>query len=303
MAQTYDAVLYTNQSVPDNLYRRDNTPPVTLTQNDLYDLGLGRRDLDFIDERLNFKNSTIKLLDDLIIAKMDLIRVVITHNLIYTFDCRNGLIEPFLHRLRNDRRRQLSEIQGELQSEFPFELASLETIFVYLKEYFDREVESFRPRMIELNAYGFSRNHDQKIHTSQSNYGHLIRLQIDLMNILSRVTDVATVFREYLECEDDDLDAFYLTRTFRSLESPPTDRNQDLRRLFQTYKDHFEENEDDLDRMLNRVKAEKELITIQLATQRNELAVYNLYISLINISLTLSMIITGIFGMKGALCP
>ena len=118
------------------------------------------------------------------------------------------------------------------------------------------------------------------------------------MNILSRVTDVATVFRECLEWEDDDLDAFYLTRTFRSLESPPTDRNQDLRRLFQTYKDHFEENEDDLDRMLNRVKAEKELITIQLATQRNELAVYNLYISLINISLTLSMIITGIFGMN-----
>ena len=308
MAQTYVAVVYENHNVSehpsganasrsdfDNPFRRETVNPVTLTQQDLYELGLDRRDLDFIDERLNFKNSTVKLLDGLIVAKMDLIRVVITHNLIYTFDCRNELIQPFLNRLKTDRRRQLPEIQ----SEFPFELVSLETIFVYLKEFFDREVESFRPRMIELNTYGFSRTHDQKeIPTSQNKYGYFVRLQMDLMSILSRVTDVATVFREYLELEDDDLDAFYLTRTFSSPDPIPIDRNQDIRRLFQTYKDHFEENEDDLERMLNRVKAEKELITIQLASQRNELAIYNLYISLINISLTISMIITGIFGMN-----
>lgn len=212
------------------------------------------------------------------ILKLDCIKVVITNNSLHVIiDSNENIVNQFIQ-------------QMNLNKEEDFEFLILEEIYIFLCNYFNSCLEQFLPKIHQINQLKFQI-------LSHINYRLILETEKNLIDLKFRVNEVLELTEDLIK-SDEDMFNMHLTRNSKDSTCYSLGDHDQMEVLLENYQKQLKQIFNDLNKYLKELELSKSIITVSLADRRNDLAVKNIKISIFNISISMSMFISSLFGMN-----
>lgn len=263
------------------------------------------RDLHIIDKNMSFRNSSIIVKDKIIVIKLHFIRCIIKPDSVLLIKLSEN--DSFYNNISLLENSLIVSAKDATQKN-SFEFRVLETIFITIRDYFDDiTVETLAPKTAE---YYDALESSQLVKTVKNKgFSELYKY---IVTVQSSVEDIRDMLTEISEWEDEELDEFYISRVkcntidsnnvsgviYANANSDTTKHNKLIRELINNYKSHFEENMDDINKMIKLMDLVIKLTNIDLADTRNKMAEFDININIFMVATTLSGLIASTFGMN-----
>ena len=249
------------------------------------------RDLYIIDKNLRFRNSSIIAKKNIIVVKLHFIRCIIQPTSVLLIKlAENDSFNRHITLLENSLIISIKDTRRDNL----FEFKVLETIFITIRDYFDDiTMETLAPKM----TYYYDALDGKQLVKTVKNKG-FSELYKYIVTTQSTVEDIRDMLIEIADQDTDELDEFYISRNDSECDKGDEMRNEFLSDLMNTYKSHFEENTDDLNKMIKLMELIIKLTNIDLADTRNKMAQFDININILMIAITLGGLISSSFGMN-----
>ena len=247
------------------------------------------RDLHIIDKNLSFRNSSIIVKEKVIVLKLHFIRCIIKpNNVILIKLSNNDIFSKHINHLTN---LLITNIKDNSQKN-AFEFKVLETVLIAIRDHFDDiMMETLAPQTASYYD-ALDGTHLVKI-VKNKGFSELYKY---ILTVQSTVEDIRDMLTDISEWDDDELDEFYISRVLVNKEDEH--RNKFITELINNYKSHFEENTDDINKMIKQMDLVIKLTNIDLADTRNKMAEFDININIFMVAITLGGLIASSFGMN-----
>lgn len=233
-----------------------------------------KRDIHIIDEKYNFRISALIAKDEAILVKIDFIRCIITKNTAYFVN--SGLPNSSFVKLIQKTRQDIMTNNGL----FPFTV--LESILEVATDQFDELISTLTPKVGTFNGLVIAKE--------TINNREFVQIQRDIINLRYKVNDIYELLNNTSELDDNELSDFYL--------SLQHDDSDEFKKIIDNYKMHFEENSDDLNKMNESVKNTLTMLDLDYAAVRNDLARFDINLTILMIALAFANLISSVYGMN-----
>lgn len=250
---------------------------------------LEQRDLFIIDKNFDYKISSISTKEKTILVKIDFLKCIIHNRSVYvllsnnkTNDNTENLIKEFCDVLGKNITKQ--------EPGYKFKLKVLEEIFIYVSDYFEKQILTIAPKVTEAKENLL----DKSLHFSLNKI--FFDLYNNLINIQIRIKDIYDLFDEMVP-DSSNIKNQIEDENIENISKIPK-INITLNYIVENYKIRFEGNYRNIKYMKNILDTLIELNQTNLMLQRNTIAKLTLYLTILTISITFSSLITGLFGMN-----
>lgn len=279
-----------------------------INDNDINNIvELKDREFTILNNKRFYNISKFLIKNKVLVLKLDYIKAIICKNKVYLFDIKNSNVESFsdylLKKLNNN-------------NEHIFELNILELILSHLCIIFDNHLENIFKDFIELKnkinddleQITFSNEtlndeHDNQYQNSSFrliksknsnslNFNNLVIIHNKLITFETRVNDVKDVIEELLE-NDEDMANIYISR-----ENNPIKNHNEVELILENYEKHIQEILNEISGMLKELDINQRVMNLNYANSRNKIALWNLKISYVTLTITSLTLIPSIFGMN-----
>ena len=260
------------------------------------------RDLHIIDSYT--KISCLVVRPNIIILKVDFIKAIITADNLYLIftdhrvasserqqQLKDNLIYQISHSghcLNENRIEEGNNGEGQPEGE-SFEFKALEAILLHISNDYESQLSQLIPNVNEVLQ--------QSSTGGIQRYKRFLQIQIELTNLEFNVAEILLLISNLIET-DEDMAEMYLTYRKKYHKDRATKDHEELEELLETYQFRIQQIKNDLDRSSKEMEATREIISIHLANRRNEIALANIYISFLNLSISVGMLIASLFGMN-----
>ena len=291
---------------------------------------LAKYDMRILDETMNLKVSSliarksITAAKSVIIAKFDYIRSILCVDEVYIFmsniDPNNKTILNFVDILTN-----AIKYVNDNNHNKRFESLVLEEIFKFIYEDFDTKLDKLAPKVVSINntisngSFGSRIKHD------------FVTVQTQHINLHYKIRDIKDLLDEISEQDGDELAEFDISNNLdfelksksslnnrREFNQNVIDQNLTehivaqhivaqhnvdsmnftVEQLIDTYRKFFENMDDQLDMMKNTLETLLKIIDINIAEKRNDIARFDIKISIITLGVSLATFISSSYGMN-----
>ena len=230
------------------------------------------RELYIIDGTYSFDISSILIKSNCILLKLDFIRAIIYEDKIYLLNLK---IDEFIN-IKN-KLDQLILNYDDIKS---FHLYFIDFLFTEICYYFDGLISNITPKIYNSN---------ELIRSGTYIYNDFIKLQSELLSLEFRIKELKNMTGELLDNSDD------LKLLNLNLEKELINSTEDM---IENYHLKFQDLDYDVSRLTREMDNVQKLVNIDLAKKRNSYAIFNIYISIVSVSVSIGSFIGSMFGMN-----
>ena len=262
----------------DGLFSKDET---SIPKKELYNKlnsiieDLEPRDIYILDNYTNISFIAIK--KNGFILKIDFFRVIISENsLIILEENQNRLlIQDFLNNFNNYQKKYNY-----------FEFYIFEEILIFVINIFLNNLDKLIPSVNNLYNDNF---------VNLKNYDFFLNVQKKFIELEFRVSYVLELLNE-LSLNDEDMVNMYISR--KNDKNNQNSDHDELEFLLENYQKRIQQILNDLRKYIKEIELMKSTISVVLVNNRNDIAIKSIQISMINLGISTSMLITSIYGMN-----
>ena len=236
---------------------------------------LEQRDIYILDNYTRISFIAIK--KDGFILKIDFFRVVINKDSLYILEENHDrlLIQEFLNNFNNSQKKYKY-----------FEFYVFEEILIFVINIFLNNLDKLIPNVNNLYNDNF---------VNLKNYDFFLNVQKKFIELEFRVTHVLELLNE-LSLNDEDMVNMYISR--KNDKNNKNNDHDELEFLLENYQKRIQQILNDLKKYIKEIELMKSTISVVLANNRNDIALKSIQISMINLGISTSMLITSIYGMN-----
>ena len=293
---------------------------------------LNDRDIRFISS--NTRLSYFAIRDEIIVLKMDFIKAIITkENIFIIKDNVNTDSIPLFrnyNQITIENINQINQtIKNKKKSASVLKVTGLESILYLIEQYFSKSVQHlvpevnkilsdiYYPKTIQSSVF-FSRNINPNISsdTNTVKFKNFLKIQKELIDLEFRVKEVFNIIEELEEdvekLNEDDEDSRSGKFKLENLEKiknsihpqipnntiKTSDEIDELEEILGTYNIFICQILSEIQKYGKEMETTKEYFSMLMAQRRNDIAYMNIYTSVINLSISSSMLIASFFGMN-----
>lgn len=230
------------------------------------------RELYIIDGTYSFDISSMVIKKNCILLKLDFIRAIIYEDKIYLLNLK---LEEFCN-----IKQKINTLINNFDNSRSFHLYFIDFLFTEICDYFDKLIHNITPKICNSN---------ELIRNGTYIYKDFILLQSDLLNLEFRIKELKNMTDELLDNKDD-------------LESINFNTDEELinntEDMIENYSLKFQDLDNDVSRLTREMDNVQKLVNIDLAKKRNSYAIFNIYISIVSVAISLGSFIGSMFGMN-----
>ena len=236
---------------------------------------LEQRDIYILDNYTNISFIAIK--KNGFILKIDFFRVIISENslIILEEDQNRLLIQDFLNNFNNSQKKYNY-----------FEFYIFEEILIFVINIFLNNLDKLIPNVNNLYNDNF---------VNLKNYDFFLNVQKKFIELEFRVSYVLELLNE-LSLNDEDMVNMYISR--KNDKNNKNNDHDELEFLLENYQKRIQQILNDLRKYIKEIELMKSTISVVLANNRNDIAIKSIQISMINLGISTSKLITSIYGMN-----
>ena len=260
---------------------------ITWTQQELFKKipTLERRDLYLIDKKFLFKISSMNYREKTVLIKLDYIRCIIYNKVAYIVSGigHDTLVDFRLYKLYNSMINSIVNNKNTMK----FKLKVLEEIFINVSDYFENNIEEIAPKVSIIS------NDLDTDHITTTGNKNFINMNNNLLSLQTRLKDIYELF-DRISSDNENRDSNY-----KNIEGDD-ERTKKITfyDLIDTYGNIFEDNYKDAKELLDMLSVMLKITNTKLDFNRNRLSMFNIYLDIIMIGITVSSLIAAIFGMN-----
>ncbi|AYV83434.1 MAG: hypothetical protein Hyperionvirus7_5 [Hyperionvirus sp.] len=250
----------------------------TYTRDELFRIipSLSDRDMHIIDDKMQFRISSFSSKKNAILIKLDDIRAIIFKDVAMFTELPNQLFYDNLTlKIKNN-------------AKLSFELQVLEEIFIHISNRFESEVKVISPGVTNIINVLQSQN------LTDISDRDIMSTQIRLISFHFKIKDICDLLEDLSEWDEKDYGELCLSATEPDI-AQAVGQTEDI---LATYRRHFEEEMDMLDKMKKSIATLLSIKDVQMSSNRNKMAMVTIYLTVFALSLNLATLITGLFGMN-----
>lgn len=240
---------------------------------------LSKRDIKIIDEKQNFRISTLIPENKFILAKFDYLRTIIFQDHAIIFKSQNNIASKQI-------RTFINNICIRIKSETDdFVLMMLDSILKNIDDYYDNLVEEIKPEVFEINnIINEGKNIKANLRIK------LTQIQTKFINLRYRVKDIKELLQEIKDWNEIEVYSFNLTQK--------EELNDKYVALIDSYYKYYEENLDELDKLEETIEFMIKIRDTNILMTRNKIAKFDINLQIISISITFANLISSSLGMN-----
>jgi len=229
-----------------------------------------------IDDKMQFRISSFSSKKNAILIKLDDIRAIIFKDVAMFTELPNQLFYDNLTlKIKNN-------------AKLSFELQVLEEIFIHISNRFESEVKVISPGVTNIINVLQSQN------LTDISDRDIMSTQIRLISFHFKIKDICDLLEDLSEWDEKDYGELCLSATEPDI-AQAVGQTEDI---LATYRRHFEEEMDMLDKMKKSIATLLSIKDVQMSSNRNKMAMVTIYLTVFALSLNLATLITGLFGMN-----
>ena len=236
------------------------------------------RELNIIGGIRRYTISNIVIKKKSFIIKLDYLRAIVKHDMVYIFDIDNQNVNDFSNYLSN-------KLINKKDNETRFELKILDVMISHICIQYNNILDNFLSEVINLDKM-------LSLNNINISFNNIVTLQNKIINFQTRVNDVKNVIEELLDSDED------MANIYISKENNPITEHTEVEYLLENYQKNFQEILNEVSGMLKDIDIRQRILDLNFASKRNNLASLNVKLTLLSLSVSLGTIITGIFGMN-----
>jgi Mg2+ and Co2+ transporter CorA len=248
------------------------------------------RDLHIIDEALNFRISSCAIKDNIIMIKLDHIRIIIEpKRVLFSTDTTVRNKNPpqnFFDKLVS----VLQENKEQKNNEIPFEIKILEEILIYISNIYDNQLNDLKPLVAEIMNPVNNNIHNSTVETK------IMIARTQLVELEYKIKDIYDLLKYFSKWNKEDYLDFYLDKKIpQDKQEVMCDKVEDM---INTYLKYFEEDVEDLQKMDTGIETLLKITNIRIFKTHNKLTKLTLLLTLIMMVISIGNLITSIYGMN-----
>ena len=264
--------------------------------------------------------------DEIIVLKMDFIKAIINkeHIFIIKENVKSNSTPVFRnqYQITLDNINQINQTISNKSSSV-LKVSGLEAILFLIEQYFSKSVHLLLPEVNRiLSDIYYPKNTSTQITLSRYNnndtntikFKNFLKIQKELIDLEFRVKEVFNIIEELEEdveklSEDEednrsgkfrleDLEKIKVNQSKILQQSNISDENDELEEILGTYNNFISQILGEIQKYGKEMETTKEYVSMLMAQRRNDIAYMNIYSSVINLSISCCMMISGFFGMN-----
>lgn len=291
---------------------------------------LNDRDIRFISN--NTRLSYFAIRDEIIVLKMDFIKAIINkeHIFIIKENIKTNSIPIFRnqYQITIDNINQINQtISNKKKSASVLKVNGLEAILFLIEEYFSKSVQLLLPEVNKIlsdiyypkpNTSNITLSRFNNSDTNTIKFKNFLKIQKELIDLEFRVKEVFNIIEELEEdvekLNEDDEDSrsgkfrldelekknskFTQSNINNIHNNDEIDEIDELEEILGTYNIFICQILSEIQKYSKEMETTKEYFSMLMAQRRNDIAYMNIYSSVINLSISSSMLISSFFGMN-----
>ena len=260
----------------DILLISNNQDPINklLLINDLKKeiINFNSRELYILDGKYSFDISSLIIKKNCILVKIDFVRAIIFKDKVYLINIKNQDFEKIkfniIEYLKNNNKNK------------KFHLYFIDCLFSEITNYLDTLIHDITPKVSDNN---------ELIRSGTYVYTNFRQLQTMLLSLEYRVKELKNLTDELSDNKDDIIEMKL---------NEEENKTEDIEEMIENYSLKFQDLDYDISRLTREMDNVQKLVNIDLAKKRNIYAIFNIYISIVSLSLSLGSYIGSMFGMN-----
>ena len=277
----------------------------------------------------NTRLSYFAIRDEIIVLKMDFIKAIINKE--HFFIIKENVKPNSTPVFRNQYQITLENINqinqtiiNKKKSSSVLKVSGLEAILFLIEQYFSKSVHLLLPEVNKiLSDIYYPKNTSSNITLSRFNnnndtntikFKNFLKIQKELIDLEFRVKEVFNIIEELEEdveklSEDEednksgkfrleDFEKIKINQNKLLIQSNISDENDELEEILGTYNNFISQILGEIQKYSKEMETTKEYVSMLMAQRRNDIAYMNIYSSVINLSISCCMMVSGFFGMN-----
>jgi len=263
-----------------------------------------KRDRYIIDKNIDLNACMIVIKKNCIVLQIDVVRCIITtdHVLIFSDKSRSCAYKIIDLIKKSLIEKHTGTRSGVLNDSDVFdEFTVLEEIFIFISTMYEDRTDQLITDVSDINR----RFNNNELDKSVKNVIPLTDSRV--IDLKYKACDIKDKFLEILSWDDEDMGEFCLERnTNTGNNTDNTDNNannkdviiEQVETLFENYKEHFEDYDNKLGTMEKQLNLFMKKLNLLYLDKRNQIAIFDTYISIITLAVTIASVISSIYGMN-----
>ena len=228
------------------------------------------RELYILDGKNSFDISSLVIKKNCILLKLDFIRIIAFKEKVYLVKLKSEPFKKIYEKLNN--------YILKFNDDKKFHLYFLDFVFTEILMYFDELIKGITLKIS---------NNNELIKSGSYTYSSVREIQSNLLSLEYRIKEIKSLLEEL---SDNKGDIKELTLDQKNID--------DVEEMIETYFLKFQDLSNDISRLTREMDNVQKLVNIDLAKKRNLYAVFNIYLSIISLSLSFGSFIGSMFGMN-----
>lgn len=235
-------------------------------------INFNSRELYILDSKYSFDISSLIIKKNCILVKIDFIRAIIFKEKVYLINLKNSEFERIKIKIIDCIKKNLNNKK--------FHILFLESLFSEIATYFDYVIHVITPKIITNN---------ELIRSGHYTYNNFRELQTELLSLEYRVKELKNLTDELVDNKED-IEGMKL--------NDQNNKIDEIEEMIENYSLKFQDLDYDISRLTREMDNVQKLVNIDLAKKRNIYAVFNIYISVFSLALSLGSYVGSMFGMN-----
>lgn len=230
------------------------------------------RELYILDGKYSFDISSLIIKKNCILVKIDFVRAIIFKDKVYLINIKNQDFEKIKSNIieylkKNDKNKK-------------FHLHFIDCLFSEITNYLDNLIHDITLKVS---------NNNELIRSGTYVYTNFRQLQTTLLSLEYRVKELKNLTDELSDNKDDIIEMKL---------NEEENKTEDIEEMIENYSLKFQDLDYDISRLTREMDNVQKLVNIDLAKKRNIYAIFNIYISIVSLSLSIGSYLGSMFGMN-----